>query len=217
MLFPISGYEAYDEKKLKELVGPYFDSVECDPVGNYLLIKKSRRDNAPKLLLDTHYDEIGLMVREILEDGFVRVTSLGGLDPRILPAAEVVLYGEKPIFGVVVSTPPHLQKPGESSKLQEIEDLLIDTGYTKETLERILPLGSPIGYMPRFTELEGGAIAGKSMDDKACGACVIKALSEMDASDLAADVYVLFSAQEESSYTAGAEVGAYRVDPDYAM
>ena len=216
-LMSVSGSESYDENKLMELVRPFFDSVERDPVGNYLFLKKSRRENAPRLLLDTHYDEIGMMVREILEGGFVRITNIGGLDPRILPAAEVVLYGEKPVFGVIVSTPPHLQKPGESSKLQDVRDLLIDTGYTKETLEKVLPIGSPVGYMPRYTELEGGELAGKSMDNKACGACVIKALSETDPDELAADVYVLFSAKEESSSTAGANVGAYRADPDYAM
>ncbi|MGM9663373.1 MAG: hypothetical protein ACI3XF_00895, partial [Eubacteriales bacterium] len=98
----ISGFEYQCEKKLRELVMPYFDEYMGDKVGNHIFVKRSKKTNAPKLLIDTHYDEVGLMVKGITDEGFLRVCSIGGVDARIFPASEVTVYaGEKEIGGVV--------------------------------------------------------------------------------------------------------------------
>ena len=68
----ISGFEYRCEKKLREIVMPYFDECIGDSVGNHIFVKKSKAANAPKLLIDTHYDEVGLMVKGITDEGFLR-------------------------------------------------------------------------------------------------------------------------------------------------
>ncbi len=215
-LMSISGSERYDADALCGLVGGYFDEYECDALGNHIFIKRCGRKNAPKILVDAHFDEIGMLVTDIKEGGFLSVTSVGGLDTRILQASEVIVYGEEKIYGVVASTPPHLQKAGDSKKLKKVEELLVDTGYSKEELEKTAPVGTPVGFAPVYTELLGNQISGKGFDDKSCGACAVYGIAKAAREELAGDVYLMLSSREEIGLV-GARTGAYAIDPDFAL
>ena len=215
-LMSVSGNEKVASKELDAIVGSVFDEHRVDPMGNHLFIKKCGRDNAPMILLDTHFDEIGMMVTGIKEGDFVTVTNVGGVDTRILQAGEVIIHGKAPVYGVFTSTPPHFRKPGESDKLSPMDQLYIDTGYTKDALEALVPLGTPVGFKPVYGELLNDRIYGKAFDDKACGACVVWALSDIPANELAGDVCFLFSAEEEVGCR-GAAMAAFGIRPDYAL
>lgn len=218
-LMSITGHTRRSKEKLIELVSPYFDEIRETRLGCYHLIRRCGREDAKKILVDAHFDEIGMLVTEIKDGGFLTVTSVGGLDTRILQASEVIIYGEeKEIYGVVGSTPPHLQKPGESSKLRDITELLIDTGYTKEELEKYVSVGTPVGFRPVYTKLRNGRVAGKGFDDKACAAAAIAAIADIPSDELWGDVYVQLSNYEESgAFMAGAQTGAYEVNPICAI
>ena len=216
-LMSVTGYESYDKDKLDLLVENIFDESFTDALGNRFFVKKCGRENAPRILVDAHMDEIGMVVTEIKEDGFLKVTNIGGVDTRILQASDVVVYGKEKIFGVVGSTPPHLQKPEDAKKLKEIGDLLIDTGYTKETLSELVRIGTPVGFAPKYAELANGKLAGKGFDDKACAACAVEGIKRASREDLAGDVYLMLSSREETNFPGGASVGSFTVDPDYAL
>ena len=176
-LMSVSGRETFEQKKLLSLVGGFFDEQYADDVGNQVFVRYSGRAGAPKILIDTHFDEVGMYVAEIKEGGFLSFVNIGGLDTRILGAAEVIIYGDRQIYGVIASTPPHLQKPKDAEKPGEIYEFLIDTGYTKEELESFVRVGTPVGFLPKYTDLVGGSITGKSFDDKACAACAVYAIA----------------------------------------
>ncbi len=215
-LMTVSGYESRAHAALREMLGGIFDEITTDAVGSVICTRRCGRVGAPTILIDAHIDEIGMMVTEILEGGFLRVLNLGGIDTRIMPAAEVCIYGEETIYGVVASTPPHLQKADETKKLSPITELLIDTGYPKEKLEQSVPLGTPVGFVPRYTELMGGKITGKGFDDKSCAAVAIEAIAACDRDALAGDVTLLLAVQEETTMLGGT-TGAAGIDPDYAL
>ena len=214
-LMSISGNEKVASQALEGLLGDVFDQHMVDPVGNHVFVKKCGRENAPKILIDAHFDEIGMMVTGIKEGGFVTMTNIGGVDNRILQGGEVIIYGKQEIYGVITSTPPHFRS-GDSDKLQPMDALYIDTGYTKETLEELVSLGTPIGLKPIYGEMQNNRIFGKAFDDKACGACAICGLADVAVEDLAGDVYFLFSAQEEVGCR-GAVLAAFGISPDYCM
>ena len=218
-LMSVTGFTGKSAKALEDIVGHAFDEHYTDPVGNHVYVRRCGRENAPKILIDTHFDEIGMMVTAISEGGFVSVTNIGGLDMRIMQAAEVVIYGEgKEIYGVITSTPPHLTKPTEVKQLKEIEVLYIDTGYSKEELEKYVHIGTPVGFRPIYRDLMNGCISGKSFDCKSCSACAVHAVSSVNKEDLAGDVYMVFSNFEETgTYFGGAMVAGYGIDPDYAL
>ena len=160
-LMSVSGRETFEQKKLLSLVGGFFDEQYADDVGNQVFVRYSGRAGAPKILIDTHFDEVGMYVDEIKEGGFLSFVNIGGLDTRILGAAEVIIYGDRQIYGVIASTPPHLQKPKDAEKPGGLR-FLIDTGYTKEELESFVRVGTPVG-LPKYTDLVGGSIAGKAL------------------------------------------------------
>ncbi len=216
-MMSITGYEDYEAGALREWLERDFDGYEIDSMKNQIFIRKCGRENAPKILVDAHMDEIGMYVTEIHEGGFLGVVSIGGLDTRILQAADVMIYGKKVIRGVVASTPPHLAKPEDAGKLKKVDELLIDTGYTKEEIGEFVSIGTPVGFSPKYTRLGEKQLAGKGFDDKACAACAIHALLSIPREELAGDVYVMLSAHEETDRLGGIVVGAYRVMPHYAM
>ncbi len=214
-LMSIGGFERYDREKLLSLVADGFDENYVDNVGNQIFVKKSGKENAPKIMLDAHMDEIGMYVTEILDGGFLRVTNIGGIDTGILQASDVIIYGkEEKLFGVIASTPPHLAT-GDNKTLPKMDELLIDTCYTKEELEEKIRIGTPIGFAPKYTEMLGGKIMGKSFDDKACAACALYAVINTPKDELAGDVYVMLSCCEE--VTGMVAPGAYALNADYAM
>ena len=212
----VSGNERRGGAELKQLIGGVFDDYKTDALGNHLFIKKCGRPNAPRILVDTHFDEIGMMVTGIKEGGFLSVINIGGVDTRILPASEVIVYGKEPVYGVFAAKAPHLSSPADREKLTPLSDMLIDTGYTKEELEELCPIGTPVGFKPIYADLLNDRLAGKAFDDKACGACAVFGIDAVQRRDLAGDVYFLFSAYEETGMT-GARVAGFGIRPDYAL
>ena len=214
----VSGFEYRATESIREIYGKDFDEVLADAVGNHLLIKRCGRENAAKIMIDTHFDEIGLLVTDIVDGGFLRITNIGGIDPAIMQAADVTVYGKEVLRGVIVSTPPHLR--GEKSEeLEAINDLLVDIGqgYSKEELCELVPIGTPIGFAPLYREFGEDFMAGKSFDDKACGAIAARAVIDTQKEDLAGDVYLCFSAREEVANFGGAYNVCFATHPDYAM
>lgn len=215
-LMSISGYEKASDSELYALVGDDFDECFTDAMNNHFFVKKCGKENAPRILVDTHYDEIGMIVRGITDDGFVSVAPIGGVDTRILQAGEVVIYGKQKVYGVVCSTPPHLMQAEDADKLKPIDELYIDTGIPGDELREMIRLGTPVGFKPAYTELLNNRIYGKGFDDKACGAAALYALINTPREELAGDVYVMLSSQEEVGLR-GARVGGFGINPDYAL
>ena len=217
-MMSVSGHEQRELKKIKALFGDGFDEIIADAPGNIMLVKKCGRENAPKILVDTHFDEIGFFVSGIYEGGFLSFVPIGGVDPAILQACDVIVYGEKEIRGVVTSTPPHLAKKENKDKYPDTDKLYIDTGYSEDEIKKLVKIGTPVGFAPVWTELAGGRLAGKSFDNKACAACALFAVMSVPKCELAGDVFVLLSCFEETARGGGGvTAGAFGIYPDYAL
>ena len=89
-------------------------------------------------LLDAHLDEIGLIVTDITDDGFIKFSNCGGIDARPLPAMEVSVWGREEVKGVISTLPPHLQSASDEKKIPKLSELAIDTGLTKDKLEKLV-------------------------------------------------------------------------------
>ena len=212
----VVGFEYYDEEKLTTLLSPYFDEHDYDPVGNHIFIRRCGKENAKRLMIDVHYDEVGLMVKDITKDGYLRVCSMGGTDARVYPASEVVVYGKEKMAGIVLTKPVELMTEEEKGKLVPTGEILIDAGLSKEEAEELAPIGTPIGYRYEPTALLGDLISVKGLDDKCAAVPVIDAISRLDMAALCCDIYFSFSAREEVGHRA-VSAAAYRIAPDMAI
>ena len=217
-IMSVSGFEHRAADKIRELYAPYFDGIMTDRVGNHTLIKRCGREGAPKILIDAHFDEVGMLVSDVLEGGFLRIVNIGGVDPAIMQAADVVVYGKETLRGVVISVPPHLRS-GDDKKLPCVDELMVDVGlgYTLDELREMIPVGTPVGFAPVYSRFGEGYMAGKSFDDKACAAIAVCAISDIPKDSLAGDVYVSLSAREETARFGGITPLCFAERPDYAM
>ena len=97
-----SGYEHPVAEAAVDLMRPLLDEANVDRFGNAVGVRLCGKPGAPRLLLDAHLDEVGLMVTGI-EEGFLRFRTVGGVDPRMLPDRELTVLTDPPLFGVVAS------------------------------------------------------------------------------------------------------------------
>lgn len=210
-----SGFEADVVSAAKELLRPLVDEVWTGRLGDLLGVRRCGKPGAKKLLLDAHLDEIGLLVTGI-EDGYLRFRTIGGVDPRMLPARELTILTQPPLLGVVATRPPHLQGAEERDKSIPMEELRIDIGMTQEEAEKAVPVGTPAVYRGGCFALGEDKLCGKSMDDRSCFAVLLRTMELLRDRELDVDVYVLGSTCEETD-SAGAIVTAFDVAPDYCV
>ena len=210
----ITGFEHTAAEAAAVLLRPWCDSVEIDSFGSVLGIRRCGRRDAKTVLLDAHIDQIGFLVTEVLDGGFLRFTSVGGVDPRMLLGCEVEILAPEPVFGVISCTPPHLLKPGEEKKSIPIHKMMIDTGLADA--RQAVPIGTPVVFAERMCQLTPETVTGKCLDDRAGVAAILQAVERLHGEPLAVDLAVQFSVQEEVT-SLGAMTGAFRVRPDFAI
>ena len=210
-----AGFEMPVTAWLADLIRPYCDDVYTDVMGNLVGVKKCGKENAPRFVLDAHIDEIGLIVTGI-ENGFLHFATLGGVDPRILPALQVKVLTDPPIRGIIDSLPPHALSADEMEKPFVLDKLTVDVGMTQQEAEEKIALGTPIVFDVEPVMLGEHRLCGKSLDDRACAAIICKVMEELADAQLNCDMYYLFSSQEEVGGR-GATTAVFDIAPDYAI
>lgn len=209
----IANYNGSLEEYLVSLLKEYSNDVYVKN-GNVIANFGNREEGKPHILLDAHLDQIGMMVTYITQDGFLKVGSVGGLDRRLLSAQEVTVHGKKDILGVISTLPPHLSS--NSSEVPKVEELCIDTGLTKEELQQIVSLGDVVSFRKQCHSLIGDRVTAPSLDDRSGIMAILTALSLLKDESLNCSYTVMFSSQEEVGER-GALIGAYEINPDYAI
>ncbi len=225
--FGPSGHERETAEWLKTRFAPLCDEVTIDPLYNVLAVKKPTAKTAnggpaPKILMCAHMDEIALMVIDILKDGSLRLGNVGGVDPRILPAALVTVHGRtaggKPaaLQGVVGAKAPHLLTAEEQKQNYKREDLYVDLGLAPEKVKKLVQVGDLVTLNGRTAGLLNDRAAGKTMDDRACIAVMLEAAERLKRVNHAAEIIFASTTQEEVG-SHGAQVAAHTVNPDLAI
>lgn len=210
-----SGFETPACCRIAELARPYVDDLRTDVMGNLIAIRYCGKPGAKKLMLEAHMDEIGLIVTGY-EKGFLRFSALGGVDPRMLPALEVRILTSPPIYGVIDTLPPHVLSSDDMDKAFEADKLFIDTGLTDQEAKARIPLGTPVVFASGCNGLGETRLCGKSLDDRACVAILLKTLEFVSQRELDVDLILLISTQEEVGGR-GATTATFDLMPDFAV
>lgn len=210
----VSGQEECVAAYFAEAFKPYVDEVTVDSMFNVVAHKKGK---GPRIMLCAHLDEIALMVNRIEDDGCVRFSSVGGVDPRILPGSRVWVHGRNgKLFGTIGALPPHLMSADDRSSNYKMDKLHIDLGMSAEKVREQVRVGDLVTFNTPLTELANGQVAAKSLDDRACVAIMLRAAERLQKMYCEADVYFVCSAQEEVGGR-GAQTAAFAVEPDLAV
>lgn len=208
----ISGMEKEVSQKIVSAWETLADEVEVDTLGNVIAWRRGKNSKHPPIMIAAHQDEIGFMVNEIDKDGFVRLEPIGGIDPRLLPGQEVVIWGREKVLGIVGAKPPHLQKPEEREKAIPLDKMFVDCGEKKESLTKKIQVGDPITFNQELEWFNENVCTGKSLDDRAGVASLHQALLELKGTQPEIDIAFVATVQEEVGVR-GAITSSFRLKP----
>lgn len=210
----ISGFEYRLNKQIADLFMPYADEVRIDNLGSVIAVKYCGKENAPKLMIEAHCDEIGLIITSVTDDGFLTFAPVGGVDQRILPSLEVVVHTQKKDLNAVIGILPSCYI--EAGKAVTMEHMVIDTGLPAETLKKLVSVGDSVTFAQSVGALGKKQWSGKTLDDRASTAAIITVMEQLQGMELNADVYAVAAVQEEVGCRGG-RTTAGGIRPDAAI
>lgn len=212
-----SGHESTISDILRDDWADLVDEFDSDKLGSLIGIKRATQplDKPRKIMLAAHTDEIGLMVREI-EDGFIYLHSIGGIDSRVMMAQPVMVHGKRQLPGVVATVPPHMLTANERKKYPAMDALVVDVGLPADEVDDLVRIGDLVTVDVPMLELKGRKVAAKAMDDRACVAVITTCLHELQKMHHSWDVYATATVQEEVGLR-GATTSANHIQPDIAI
>lgn len=200
-----SGQETRVSDLLKEMLKDHADSLRVDVMGN-LIVEKKGQTGGKTLMFSAHMDHIGLVVTDVEDEGYLRVTNVGGVSVDSMRCRHVV-FGNG-VHGVAVCQPTK----GETAGLQH---LFVDIG-AKDRAEALtmVNLGDACVFAPDIIPLGQHRIAAPAMDDRCACALLAELLMQVD--NPRNSIAAVFSVQEEVG-TRGAATAAYQVAPDMGV
>ncbi len=172
-------------------------------------------ENAPIVLVMAHQDEVGMTVTKIEDNGMLRIASVAGVDPRVLPGSRVRVYGRETLVGVAGATPPHLVASNKDA--YKMEELTVDLGLPYERVCALVTPGDRVTFEPLpVLELKNGFIASKTLDDRALVAAELYCLELLKKRRFMGKIVFCASVNEEKTGL-GAVTGSYTAAPDMAV
>lgn len=211
------GNERAVRQFMREQLTPYADEIIQDKLGGIFGVRKAQDENAPKILVAGHMDEVGFMVTSITDNGMLRFQTLGGWWNQVMLAQRVTIYTkDREIPGVIASIPPHLLTDAERAKPMDIKNMLIDIGAdSKEDAHQMgVRAGQSIIPICPFTPMANPKkIMAKAWDNRyGCG-LAIELLKELHGQEVKSHIYSGANVMEEVGLR-GAAVSANMIQPD---
>lgn len=213
-----TGFELPGMKVWAKEVKKYSDKVESDSYGNTWATLKGKGSNV--LMLESHADEIGYIVKHVSKDGYISIDLLGGSDSRTARGRRITIYGDKgEVTGLIANIAIHIRDYREE-KAPKVHELFVDVGAKdKKEVEKMgIRVGHPAVYSDQAMLLGPHGITSRALDNRIGGyviAEVMKNLSKKK-SKLNWTVIAANAIQEEiGGY--GARMLSYRLSPDACL
>ena len=203
--FGPTGQEGAVAAEITKLLSGKADSMKTDAMGN-LIVEKKGRPEGKTIMLSAHMDHIALVVTDIEDTGFLRVTNVGGISLDMTKTRHVV-FGNG-VEGVVVCQPVKNETAG-------LQHLFVDIGAEdKAGAEAKVRLGDVCVYAPDCFPLGEHRMASPAMDDRCACALLCELMMQMDSPRNT--IVAVFSTQEEVGLRGAACTGS-RVQPDRVL
>ena len=208
----VPGYEDRIREIVRDELAESTDRVETDTMGN--VVGTIEGSGEQSVLVAAHMDEIGFMVSEIDDDGFLKLDPLGGWDPRVLKAKRVTVHTEDgDQVGVIGSSPPHTLKESDLEEKPDIDDVYVDIGLDEEAATEQVSPGDLV-TLEQNTVKMGDLITGKAFDDRICLYSVLEAARQIE--EPPSTIHFAATVQEEVGLR-GARALGVDIDPDIAI
>lgn len=216
----VPGQERQAREVMKKYISDYADEVYQDNLGS-LIAKKVGEAEGPNILIAGHLDEVGFMVRQIDDNGYVKFVTLGGWWGQVMLAQQVTIttHTGQTYHGVIGSIPPHILSPEARQKPMDIKDMYIDLGVASK--EEVQALGIRPGDMItpyiEFREMANPKyLLAKAWDNRIGCAIAVEVLKNLKDEAHPNIVYGVGTVQEEVGCR-GAVTASHMVNPAIAF
>ncbi|MFC6863034.1 M20/M25/M40 family metallo-hydrolase [Halomicroarcula sp. GCM10025817] len=209
-----SGYEANSQRVWVDYVSEFADDVYTDDYGNAV----AKLDGGEtSVALAGHGDEIGFIVRDLTDDGFVRLSRIGGSDKTVTRGQHVTIHtGDGPVNGVVGQTAIHLRDPDDED-VAEISEQYVDVGAEDgDEVADMVDRGDPVTFSQEIRTLANGRLSARGMDNRIGIWAAAEGLRRAAERGTDATVYAVSTVQEEVGLQ-GAKMVGFDVAPDAAL
>lgn len=216
-----SGYEAPVRAIMRRELTPLASVVETDGLGSLIAMAKGTSNDAPKIMMAAHMDELGMIVRHITAEGYVKFQTVGGwLDQGLINQRYIIQTRKGPVLAVAGLKTPHVMSGEERTRLRTRESIFLDVGASnkRDAEERLgISPGDPIAPDSKFAVMNGGRMyVGKAWDDRIGCAVMVEVMRRLKQSPAPAHVYAVATVQEEIGLR-GAKTASYQVKPDIGI
>ncbi len=225
----ISGREYRVRELIRREVEGLFDEVRVDTMGSLVCIrhprkqgKASRDENATRIMLAAHMDQIGFLVRHIDDKGFIRVVAVGGFDTRNLFARQVTVCPDlkdpsKDLPGVMNpgGKPIHIASEEEKKKIPLVDEFLVDLGLPGDEVKSKVKIGDMVVLKAPLTRV-GNTVVSQCLDNRVACWIAIEAMRKVAGGDHACEIGCVFTVQEEVGLR-GAMTAAYDYRPQIGI
>lgn len=216
----ISGHEMQVKSLMKDYLTPVSDEIVEDRLGG-IFGKKNATHGNKSLMISGHLDEIGFIVTQIDEQGYIYFTPIGGWWNQVMLSQKVTITTEngKEIRGIIGSKPPHALSPEERKKPVDIKNMYIDIGVgsKEEAKEAGIELGNMITPYSEFESLANDKyLTAKAFDNRYGCALAVDVLQQLKDENIDINLYAGATVQEEVGLR-GAKVAANLIKPDLAI
>jgi len=209
-----SGHEAPAQRVWVAYVEQFADEVRTDVYGNAVAVLER---GSPELAVAGHADEIGFAVREITDDGMVRLARIGGSDKTVSRGQHVTVHTDDgPVAGVVAQTAIHL-RDDDGESVPDVTEQFVDVGAADgDRAEELIDRGDPITIAQRVRDLDGPRLAARGLDNRVGIWAAAETLRRVADRGTDATVYAVSTVQEEVGLR-GARMVGFDLDPDAAI
>lgn len=216
----MAGFEEEMIKQLKADLKDHVDEIRVDTLGNVIATINGTASGKSDLMIFAHTDSLGMIVKGVEENGFIRIERVGGVPERILAATNVILQ-PKPgevINGVIGFVSHHLTPPEDKYIVKPIGDCYVDIGATSatEVAAAGIRIGTPVLYRPSFERLLNNRVAATSLDDRGGCAVLVELAHHFSKHRPEVTLHLVGTVQEEFNLR-GAMVAAQQIRPTAAI
>ncbi|MBO0960132.1 M42 family metallopeptidase [Neobacillus sp. MM2021_6] len=212
----IAGNEREVRDVMKKYIEPFADELTTDGLGS-LIAKKVGKAGGPKIMVAGHLDEVGFMITQIDDKGFLRFQPVGGWWGQVMLAQRVTIVTRKgDVTGIIGSKPPHVLSAEARKKPVEIKDMFIDIGASsrEEASEWGVRPGDMVVPYFEFTVMNNEKmLLAKAWDNRIGCAIAIDVLKRLKDVEHPNEVYGVGAVQEEVGLR-GAKTATYKIQPE---
>lgn len=188
------------------------DDVIKDPLGNLIIFKRGKNPSGIKIAVFAHMDECGLIVTDITDDGYIKFSTVGTVNEKILLAKHVVI-GKNNVSGIIGIKAVHLQTADERKKNVSVKDMYIDIGAkSKDEALKFVCKGDYIAFKSDYTKLGNTKFKAKAVSSR-IGCDIIMKLLQGSYDE---NIYFCFTVQEEVGMR-GIKILSKKINPDISF